>query len=89
MAAFKAMMQALEQRNDELKNEIASLEAKKNELNKINHRMLSILAYSKQITYYFKGMGDTLRDEILMRYVTLVYVNYILNLQVSTDSKIR
>ena len=43
--------------------------------------MLSSFAYSKQITYYFKGMVDSLRDEIVMRYVALAYVNYILNLQ--------
>jgi predicted nucleic acid-binding Zn-ribbon protein len=79
--SVKAMMQALEQRNDELKKEVASQEAKKNRLNSLNHRMLSSLTYSKQITYYFKGMVDSLRDEIVMRYVTLVYVNYILNLQ--------
>ena len=51
--SVKAMIQALEQRNDELKNEVASLEAKKNELNDRNHRMLPILAFSKQIMYYF------------------------------------
>jgi predicted nucleic acid-binding Zn-ribbon protein len=79
--SVKAMMQALDQRNDELKNEVASLEAKKTELNNRNHRILSILAFSKQIMYYFKGMVDSLRDEILMRYVTLAYVNYMLNLQ--------
>jgi hypothetical protein len=79
--SVKAMMQALDQRNDELKNEVASLEAKKNELNNRNHRMLSTLAFSKQIMYYFKGMVDSLRDEIVMRYVTLAYVNYMLNLQ--------
>jgi hypothetical protein len=79
--SVKEMMQALEQRNDELKNEVASQEAKKNELNNKNHNMLSSLTYSKQITYYFKGMVDSLRDEIVMRYVTLAYVNYILNLQ--------
>jgi hypothetical protein len=27
-------------------------------------------------------MGDTLRDEILMRYVILVHINYVSNLQV-------
>jgi len=52
----KAMMQALEQRNDEIKKEVDSLEAKKNELNNRNHRMLSTLAFSEQIMYYFKGM---------------------------------
>jgi hypothetical protein len=77
----KAMMQAFEQRKDELKKEVASLEAKKNELNNRNHRMLSTLAFSKQITYYFKGMVDSLRNEILMRYVILAYANYMLNLQ--------
>ncbi|MDQ3970891.1 MAG: hypothetical protein M3227_04300 [Thermoproteota archaeon] len=51
--SVKAMMQALDQRNDQLKNEIASLEEKKNELNDRNHRMLPILAFSKQIMYYF------------------------------------
>jgi hypothetical protein len=75
------MMQALEQRNDEIKKEVDSLEAKKNELNNRNHRMLSTLAFSEQIMYYFKGMVDSLRDEILMRYVTLAYVNYMLNQQ--------
>jgi hypothetical protein len=79
--SVKAMMQALEQRNDELKNEVASLEAKKKELSDTNHRMLSALAYSEQIMYYFKGMVDSLGDEILVQYVNLVYVNYILNLQ--------
>ena len=43
--------------------------------------MLSSFAYSKQITYYFKGMVDSLRDEIVMRYVAFAYLNYILNLQ--------
>ena len=59
----KATIQALEQKNNELKNEVASLEAKKNEMNNTNHGMLSGLAYSKQITYYFKEMADSLRDE--------------------------
>jgi hypothetical protein len=79
--SVKAMIQALEQRNDELKNEVASLEAKKNELNNRNDKMLSTLAFSEQIMYYFKGMVDSLRDEIVMRYVTLIYINFILNLQ--------
>jgi hypothetical protein len=79
--SVKAMIQALEQRNDELKNEVASLEAKKNELNNRNDKMLSTLAFSEQIMYYFKGMVDSLGDEIVMRYVTLIYINFILNLQ--------
>jgi cell division protein FtsB len=54
--SVKAMMQALKQRNDEIKKEVDSLEAKKNELNNRNHRMLSTLAFSEQIMYYFKGM---------------------------------
>ena len=76
-----AMIHALEQRNDELEKEVASQEAKKNQLNSLNHRMLSSLASSKQITYYFKGIVDSLRDEIVMRYVILAYVNYMLNQQ--------
>jgi hypothetical protein len=60
---------------------VASLEAKKNELNNRNDRMLSTLAFCEQIMYFFKGMVDSLRDEILVQYVNLVYVNYILNLQ--------
>jgi hypothetical protein len=79
--SFKAMIQPLEQKYNELKNEVALLEAKKNDLNNRNDKMLSTLAYSKQIMYYLKGMVDSLRDEIVMRYVTLAYVNYILNLQ--------
>jgi hypothetical protein len=86
--SVKAMMQALEQRNDELKNEVDYLESKKNELNNRNHRMLSTLAFSKQITYYFKGIADSLRGEILLRYVALVYVNYILNLQLKEIPKL-
>ena len=80
--SVKAMMQALEQRNDELKNEVAYLESKKNELNNTNHRILSSLVYSKQLLHNFKGMVDSLRGEILLRYVALLYVNvnYILNL---------
>src|SRR5215216_3545451 len=79
--SVKAMMQALEQKNNELKNEADSLEAKKNELNNRNHRMLSTLAFSKQIMYYFKGMVDSFRDEIVMRYISLVYLSYMLNMQ--------
>jgi predicted nucleic acid-binding Zn-ribbon protein len=79
--SFKAMIQPLEQKYNELKNEVASLEAKKNELNNRNDKILSTLAFSEQIMYYFKGMVDSLRDEIVMRYVTLIYINYILNLQ--------
>ena len=79
--SVKAMIQAFEQRNDELKNEVDSLEAKKNELNNRNDKMLSTLAFSEQIMYYFKGMVDSLGDEIVMRYVTLIYINFILNLQ--------
>jgi hypothetical protein len=79
--SFKAMIQPLEQKYNELKNEVASLEEKKKVLNNTNHGILSSTAYYKQITYYFKGMVDSLRDEIVMRYVTLAYVNYILNLQ--------
>ena len=47
--SVKAMMKVLEQRNEELKNEVDYLESKKNELNNGNHRMLSTLAFSKQI----------------------------------------
>jgi hypothetical protein len=50
-------------------------------LNDRNRRMFSMLGYSKQITYYFKGMIDSLGDEILMRHVVLAYVSYTLNLQ--------
>jgi hypothetical protein len=60
------MMQALDQKINELKNEATSLEAKKNQLNNTNHRMFSILALSRLITCYFKGMVDSLRDEILI-----------------------
>jgi hypothetical protein len=79
--SFKAMIQPLEQKYNELKNEVASLEAKKKELNNRNDNILSSLAFSEQIMYYFKGMVDSLRDEILVQYANLVYVNYILNLQ--------
>ena len=79
--SIKAMIQPLEQKYNELKNEVAPLEAKKKELNNTNHIMLSSLEYSKQIMYYFKGLVDSLRDEIQVQYVNLVYVNYILNLQ--------
>ncbi len=79
--SFKAMIQPLEQKYNELKNEVNSLEAKKNELKNTNHVMLSTLEYSKQIMYYFKGLVNSLRDEIQVQYVNLVYVNYILNLQ--------
>ena len=79
--SFKAMIQTLEQKYNELKNEVALLEAKKNELNNRNDKILSTLAFSEQIMYYFKGMVDSLGDEIVMRYVTLIYINFILNLQ--------
>jgi predicted nucleic acid-binding Zn-ribbon protein len=79
--SIKPMTQALEDKYNELKNEVAPLEAKKNELKDTNHIMLSTLEYSKQIMYYFKGFVDSLRDEIQVQYVNLVYVNYILNLQ--------
>ena len=79
--SFKAMIQPLEQKYNELQNEVASLEAKKKELNNTNHIMLSTLEYSKQIMYYFKGLVNSLRDEIQVQYVNLLYVNYILNLQ--------
>jgi hypothetical protein len=86
--SVKAMMQALEQRNYELKNEVAYLESKKNELNNTNHRILSSLAYSKQISHNLKGMVDSLRGEILLQYVALAYVNYILNLQLKEIPKL-
>jgi hypothetical protein len=38
--------------------------------------------------YYFKGMVDSLRDEILVQYANLVYVNYILNLQIKQILKL-
>jgi hypothetical protein len=60
---------------------MASLEAKKNELNNRNDRMLTTLEYSKQIMYYFIGFVDSLRDKIQVQYLNLVYANYILNLQ--------
>jgi hypothetical protein len=50
--------------------------------------MLSTLAFSEQIIYYLKGMVDSLRDEILMQYVNLIYVNYILNLQFKQIAKL-
>jgi predicted nucleic acid-binding Zn-ribbon protein len=86
--SFKAMIQPLEQKYNELKNEVTSLEAKKNELNNRNNRILSTLAFSQQIMYYFKGMVDSLRDEILVQYVNLVYVNYILNLELKQILKL-
>ncbi len=86
--SFKAMIQPLEQKYNELKNEVASLEAKKKELNYRNDKILSTLAFSEQIMYYFKGMVDSLRDEILVQYANLVYVNYILNLQIKQILKL-
>ena len=50
-------------------------------MNNRNDNLLSTLAFSEQIMYYFKGMVDSLRDEILVQYANLVYVNYILKLQ--------
>jgi phage shock protein A len=79
--SIKAMTQALEDKYNELKNKVGPLEAQKNELKNTNHIMLSTLDYSKQIMYYFKGLVDSLRDEIRVQYANLVYVNYILNLQ--------
>jgi hypothetical protein len=86
--SFKAMIQPLEQKYNELKNEVASLEAKKKELNYRNDKILSTLAFSERIMYYFKGMVDSLRDEILVQYANLVYVNYILNLQIKQILKL-
>jgi hypothetical protein len=78
---FNAMIQPLEQKYNELQSEVASLEAKKKELNNTNHIILSSLEYSKQIMYYFKGMVDSLRNEIQVQYINLLYVNYISSLQ--------
>jgi hypothetical protein len=50
--------------------------------------MFSILGYSKQITYYFKGIIDSLRDEILMRHMVLAYVSYALNLKFHMIAKL-
>jgi hypothetical protein len=86
--SIESTIHTLNQKINKLKNEVTSLESKKKELNDRNHRMLSNLAYSKQITYYFKGMIDSLRDEILMRHMALVYVNYILNMQLQMIPKL-
>jgi len=79
--SIESTIHTLNQKINKLKNEVTSLESKKKELNDRNHRTLSNLAYSKQITYYFMGMIDSLRDEILVRHASLLYVNYTLNLQ--------
>ena len=86
--SVKAMIQALEQRNDELKKEVDSQEARKNELNNKNHRMLSTLAFSKQITYYFKGIVDSLRDENCNTICHLGICKLYVESAISTDSKI-
>ena len=86
--SIQSTIHQLSQKINKLKNESASLEAKNKELNDRIRRMLSTLGYSKQITYYFKGMIDSLRDEILMRHNALVYVNYTLNMQLQMIPKL-
>ena len=86
--SIQSTIHQLSQKINKLKNELASLEAKNKELNDRIRRMLSTLGYSKQITYYFKGMIDSLRDEILMRHNALVYVNYTLNMQLQMIPKL-
>jgi hypothetical protein len=86
--SIESTIHQLNHKINKLKNESASLEAKNKELNDRNLRMLSTLGYSKQITYYFKGNIDSLRDEILMRHMALVYVNYTLNMQLQMIPKL-
>lgn len=86
--SIESTINHLDQKISKLNNEVTSREAKKKELNHENNKMLSKLTFSKQITYYLKGMIDSLRDETLMRHMTLVYVNYILNMQLQMISKL-
>jgi hypothetical protein len=79
--SIESAIRELTQKINKLNNDAESLEAKKKQLIDRNSRMFSMLGYSKQITYYFKGMIDSLKDEILMRHMVLAYVSYTLNLQ--------
>jgi len=87
--SMESTIHQLNQKINKLNNDAESLEAKKKQLNDRNRRMFSMLGYSKQITYYFKGMIDSLKDEILMRHVVLAYVvSYTLNLQLQMIPKL-
>jgi hypothetical protein len=85
--SIESTIQQLNQKLNQLKNEVISLESKRNELNHQNQQILDTMLYFKEISGFFRGAVFSLRNEILMQLVLLGYINWILNLQIGDKIK--
>jgi hypothetical protein len=72
----------LSQKEDKLKNQVASLRAKKQDLYIQNQKMFSTLLYSKELVGFFNGYSTSLRDEITGLVSIFASMLYVLNLQI-------
>ena len=79
---IESTMQQLSQKLDQLKNEVLSLESRRNELNHENRQILNIMLYYKEASGFFRGATLSLRNEILTQLVLLRSINLILKFQV-------
>ena len=72
----------LSQKEDKLKNQVASLRAKKQDLYMQNQKMFSTLLYSKQLVNFFSGYYTSLRNDIIGLGSIFASMLYVLNLQI-------
>ena len=72
----------LSQKEDKLKNQVASLRAEKQDLYMQNQKMFSTLLYSKQLVDFFSGYSASIRNEITDLISIFASMLYVLNLQI-------
>jgi hypothetical protein len=72
----------LSQKEDKLKNQVASLRAEKHDLYMQNQKAFSTLLYSKQLVSFFSGYSASLGNEITGLVSIFASMLYVLNLQI-------
>jgi hypothetical protein len=80
--SIESTIQQLNQKLNQLKNEVVSLESQRNELNHQNQQIIDTVLYFKEVSGFFRGAVFSLRNEILTQLLLLRYINWILNLQI-------
>jgi hypothetical protein len=78
--SIKSTIQKSIEEADKLKNEVASLQTQKQDLETHNQNMLSIFLYSKQIIDLYRGSVSSLKYEIVGQLSIVAFItNYLLN----------
>jgi hypothetical protein len=80
--SIESTISQLSQKEDKLRNQVASLRAEKHDLYMQNQKMFSTLLYSRQLVDFFSGSSASLRNEITGLVSIFAFMLYLLNLQI-------